>query len=47
VKNSWNTNNKYDGYLYASESFVRLKTISIMVNKDVIDKALKKELGLL
>ncbi len=36
VKNSWNTNNEYDGYLYASESFVKLKTISIMVHKDMV-----------
>lgn len=46
VKNSWDTNNKYDGYLYASDSFVRLKTISLMVHKDVVNKGLKKKLNL-
>jgi bleomycin hydrolase len=46
VKNSWNTNNKYDGYLYASESFVKLKTISIMINKDVISRDLRKKMEL-
>jgi len=42
VKNSWNTDNKYDGYLYASESFVKYKTISIMINKEVVSKELMK-----
>lgn len=46
VKNSWNTDNKYDGYLYASESFVRYKTISVMINKEVVSKDLKKKMGL-
>ena len=46
VKNSWNTDNKYDGYLYASESFVRYKTISIMINKAVLSKNLKKKLDI-
>jgi bleomycin hydrolase len=46
VKNSWNTVNVYDGYLYASESFVRYKTISIMVHKNAIPKDIQKKLGL-
>jgi bleomycin hydrolase len=46
VKNSWNTDNKYDGYLYASENFVKLKTISIMIHKNVIPKELNKKLEL-
>ncbi len=46
VKNSWNTNNKYDGYFYASESFVLLKTMNIMINKNVLPKELKKKLGI-
>ncbi len=44
VKNSWNTNNKYDGYFYASESFVLLKSMNIMINKNVLPKELKKKL---
>ncbi len=37
VKNSWGTeDHKYDGYLYASEAFVRYKTMSIAVNKNVL-----------
>jgi bleomycin hydrolase len=46
VKNSWNTNNAYDGYLYASEHFMRLKTISIMVNKKGVKESLKRKLNL-
>ncbi len=46
VKNSWNTGNKYDGYLYASESFVKYKTMSIMIHKDALPKELKKKLGI-
>jgi len=46
VKNSWNTNNKYDGYFYASESFFKYKTMSIMIHKDALTKELKKKLGI-
>ncbi len=46
VKNSWNTNNKYGGYLYASEAFVLFKTMNVMVNKNGIPPALRKKLGL-
>ena len=46
VKNSWNTDSKYDGYLYASEAFVKYKTISLMVHKAAIPKALRKKLNL-
>ena len=46
VKNSWDTNNKYDGYFYASESFVLLKTMNIMINKNTLPKDLKKKLGI-
>ena len=49
VKNSWGTDaNRVsnDGYVYMSEAYMRLKTISIMVNKDAIPKSLKNELKL-
>ena len=45
VKNSWNTNNVYDGYLYASETFVRYKTMSIMVHKNAVPKNIRTKLG--
>lgn len=46
VKNSWNTNNIYDGYFYASESFVKYKTMNIVVHKDAIPKEIAKKLNL-
>lgn len=47
VKNSWGTKNKkYDGYWYMSEIYARLKTVAIMVHKDVVPVWLKQKLGL-
>lgn len=46
VKNSWGTDDHvYKGYLYASIPYVQLKTISIMVHKDAIPKAIMKKLN--
>lgn len=45
VKNSWGT--KYsDGYFFASEAYVRYKTVNILVHKDAVPKSLKKKLGI-
>ncbi len=47
VKNSWGSEGHiYDGYFYASEAFVRYKTMSIMVNKNVVPRTISKKLGL-
>jgi len=46
TKNSWGTKYKYDGYWYMSESFVKLKTIAIMVHIDVIPEDIKTKLGI-
>ncbi|MGV8828703.1 MAG: aminopeptidase C [Breznakibacter sp.] len=46
VKNSWNVDSKYEGYLYASVPFVRYKTMSIMVHKNAIPKEIRKKLGM-
>ena len=47
TKNSWGTErNKFGGYLNMSESFVRAKTIYVMVHKDAIPKAIKGKLHL-
>ena len=46
TKNSWGTKYNYDGYWYMSESFVRLKTIAIMVHKDALPKEISTKLGI-
>jgi bleomycin hydrolase len=47
TKNSWGTSNqKYNGYWYLSENYIRLKTIAIMVNKDSIPEKIKEKLGI-
>jgi aminopeptidase C len=47
TKNSWGTDrNAFDGYLNMSESFVRAKTIYVMMHKDALPKALKEKLGI-
>jgi len=46
VKNSWGDYNDYDGYFFASKPYVRYKTMSIMVHKDVIPKNIRKKLDL-
>jgi bleomycin hydrolase len=44
VKNSWGTkHNDCDGYFYASEAFVRYKTMNILVHKDAVPKDLAKK----
>lgn len=44
VKNSWDTNQIYDGYFYASEPYVLEKTISFLVHKDALPKDIAKKL---
>ncbi|MDD2196715.1 MAG: C1 family peptidase [Bacteroidales bacterium] len=46
VKNSWGTSDKHSGFFYASEAFVRYKTMSIMINKNSIPKQIAKKLNL-
>lgn len=47
TKNSWGTDrNKFGGYLNMSESFVRAKTIYVMMHKDALPKAIKTKLGI-
>lgn len=44
VKNSWDTNQVYDGFLYVSEPYFLEKTLSVMVNKGALPKSLKEKL---
>ena len=46
VKNSWNTANIYNGFFYASETFVKYKTLNYVVHKDAIPKDIKKKLNI-
>lgn len=46
VKNSWGVTGKYDGIWYCSDSFVRYKTLNILVHKDAIPSAIKAKLGI-
>lgn len=43
VKNSWDTNQIYDGYFYVSEPFVLEKTMNIMVDKAALPKDIAKK----
>lgn len=36
VKNSWGASNSFKGYIYASENYVKLKTTSVMINKNAL-----------
>lgn len=45
TKNSWGTeSNSLGGYLYMSESYVRLNTVAVMVHKDAVPAELKNKI---
>ena len=46
VKNSWGETGKYKGIWYASDAFVRYKTLNIVVHKDALPKNIAKKLGI-
>ena len=46
VKNSWGPVGKYKGVWYASETFVRYKTMNILINKNALPKEIKAKLGI-
>lgn len=46
IKNSWGIDGKYNGYFFASKSYVLYKTTSIMVNKNSIPKTIAIKLGI-
>ena len=44
VKNSWDTNQVYDGFFYVSEPYFLAKTLNILVHKDAIPSDIAKKL---
>ncbi|AOW19253.1 C1 family peptidase [Urechidicola croceus] len=49
IKNSWGTNSNRignDGYIYMSESYFKLKSISILIHKNALTQDLKQKLNL-
>lgn len=46
VKNSWDTNQVYDGFFYVSEPYFKAKTVNILVHKDALPKAIAKKLNI-
>lgn len=45
VKNSWDHNQKYGGFLYVSEPFFLAKTINVYMHRDALPKDLAKKIG--
>jgi hypothetical protein len=45
VKNSWGETGPYKGHWYASYPFVSYKTLSIVLHKDALPKAIARKLG--
>lgn len=46
VKNSWGTDQLYDGFFYASVPFVAYKTMNMVVNKNAIPMAIREKLNI-
>ncbi|MEA3451030.1 MAG: C1 family peptidase [Bacteroidota bacterium] len=44
IKNSWGTNNPFGGFMYMSEAYLKLKTVSITINKKAIPKDIFKKI---
>jgi len=47
IKNSWSERGSpYEGYFYASETFVKYKTMDYMIHKDALPKDIAKKFGM-
>ena len=46
VKNSWDTNQIYDGFFYVSMPYYKAKTVNIFVHRDALPKEIAKKLNL-
>lgn len=45
VRNSWDTNQIYDGFFYVSEPYFLAKTICVLVHKDAIPAAIARKMN--
>jgi len=45
IKNSWGASNDYEGYMYMTKNFVKLKTTAILLNKGGLPKDLAKKIN--
>jgi bleomycin hydrolase len=46
TKNSWNTNNTFQGYWFMSENYLRKNTVAILLHKDAIPKKIRNKLNI-
>jgi bleomycin hydrolase len=46
VKNSWGEYGPFKGYIHVSEAYFAINTVSLVVPKAAIDKALLTKLGI-
>jgi len=46
VKNSWGITGKYSGIWYISETYIKYKSMDMLVHKDAVPKEIMKKLGL-
>ena len=46
VKNSWDTKNIYEGYIYISKSYFKYKTIAFLLHKNAIPTSIRQQLKL-
>ncbi|MEG1762357.1 MAG: C1 family peptidase, partial [Bacteroidales bacterium] len=45
IKNSWDIDNPYQGYIYMSKPYFRSKTLDIMINKKALSAEMRKKLN--
>ena len=46
IKNSWGEISEYKGYMYMSQAYFRLKTVSVLIHKEAIPKEIAQKLNL-
>ena len=46
VKNSWDTDNEYGGYIYVSKTYVKYKTSTILLHKSALSVEMRNNLNL-